>query len=277
MGLTALPLRLARVSAAPAAQRTTRPEALAREQVVTALRPAASLLSASEAREATALPVASQGGSALFASDEAEPFTSPVLDRTQKAAALAEIDERQVRDCVRCRLAAGRTRTVFGEGDVDSPVFFVGEGPGETEDQTGRPFVGRAGQKLDEMISAMGLRREQVYIANVLKCRPPDNRAPAPDEVEACSPFLVKQLEVVRPKVIVTLGLPAARYMLRTNSTMTRLRGQWQTWRGIKLMPTFHPAYILRHYTRETRAAVWSDLQKVMGELGLRPKTPATS
>jgi len=115
------------------------------------------------------------------------------------------------------------------------------------------------------------MRREQVYIANVVKCRPPGNRAPAPDETEACTPYLVEQIKAIRPRVIVTLGLPAAKFMLNSNLSMTRLRGQWHDWRGVRLMPTFHPAYILRNYTVETRKAVWSDLQKVMQELGLKP------
>ena len=159
---------------------------------------------------------------------------------------------------------------------MDAQIVFIGEGPGETEDQTGRPFVGRAGQKLDEMIAAMGLRREQVYICNVVKCRPPENRQPLTDEVEACTQYLVKQLEIIRPKVIVTLGLPATQFMLQSKMSMGRMRGQWHEWRGIKLMPTFHPAYILRNYTVETRKAVWSDLQKVMAELRLSPARRAS-
>jgi DNA polymerase len=119
------------------------------------------------------------------------------------------------------------------------------------------------------MIGAMGLKREQVYIANIVKCRPPGNREPAPDEVATCTPYLVRQLEIVRPKVIVTLGRPASQYMLQSKLSMGRLRGNWQSWRGIKLMPTFHPAYILRNETRETKAMVWSDLKQVMVELGL--------
>ncbi|HEV8290846.1 MAG TPA: uracil-DNA glycosylase, partial [Tepidisphaeraceae bacterium] len=196
----------------------------------------------------------------------------PALSREEKIRLLGELEEQQVRICRKCRLAETRTQTVFGEGDVDAPIFFIGEGPGETEDKTGRPFVGRAGQLLDQMIGAMGLKREQVYIANIVKCRPPGTRAPAPDEVETCTPYLVRQIEIVRPKVIVTLGLPAAKYMLSSNSTMGRLRGQWHEWRGIKLMPTFHPAYLLRSYTVENRQAVWSDLQKVMDEIGLKGK-----
>lgn len=206
----------------------------------------------------------------IFVADGASSL--PALSRDEKIRLLAELEEQQVRICAKCRLSETRTQTVFGEGDADAPIFFIGEGPGETEDKTGRPFVGRAGQLLEQMINAMGLKREQVYIANIVKCRPPGNRAPAPDEVETCTPYLVRQIEIIRPKVIVTLGLPAAKYMLQSNSTMGRLRGQWHEWRGIKLMPTFHPAYLLRSYTVENRQAVWSDLQKVMDQIGLKPK-----
>jgi DNA polymerase len=217
----------------------------------------------------------------LFVASDS-PAALPPLPREEKTRLLAELEEQQVRICPKCRLAETRTQTVFGEGDVDAPIFFIGEGPGETEDKTGRPFVGRAGQLLDQMIVAMGLKRGQVYIANIVKCRPPGNRAPAPDEVETCTPYLVRQIEIIRPKVIVTLGLPAAKYMLSSNwapnrdpsrlgtLTMGRLRGQWHEWRGIKLMPTFHPAFLLRSYTVENRQAVWSDLQKVMDEIGLK-------
>jgi len=204
-----------------------------------------------------------------------EPFTSPILSVEEKRLRLHEIDEREVRGCTKCRLCESRTHTVFGEGDAGATIFFIGEGPGETEDRTGRPFVGRAGELLDRMISAMGLKREQVFIANIVKCRPPGNREPAPDEVATCAPYLVRQLEVIRPRVIVTLGRPALQYMLNQKISISRMRGQWQAWRGIKLMPTFHPAYILRSYTSEVRAAVWSDLQQVMDEVGL-PRTRAS-
>ncbi len=196
-------------------------------------------------------------------------FTAPILSTEQKRIRLLEMDEKEVRGCTRCRLCESRTQTVFGEGNADAAIFFIGEGPGETEDRTGRPFVGRAGELLDRMIVAMGLKREQVYIANIVKCRPPGNREPAPDEVAACTGYLERQIEIVRPKVIVTLGRPALQHMLQQKISITKIRGQWQSWRGIKLMPTFHPAYILRQYTPETRAAVWSDLQQVMTELGL--------
>ena len=148
-------------------------------------------------------------------------------------------------------------------------IFFIGEGPGENEDHTGRPFVGRAGELLNKQIAAMGLRREDVMIANVVKCRPPQNRQPSPDEAATCMPYLERQIEIVRPGVIVTLGLSATRYMLQTNSSMGRMRGQWHEWRGIKVMPTFHPAYLLRSYTPANRAMVWNDLQEVMRQLDL--------
>lgn len=182
------------------------------------------------------------------------------------------MDENEVRGCTKCGLCEYRTHTVFGEGDVDARLVFIGEGPGETEDETGRPFVGRAGKLLDKMIAGMGLQREQVYITNIVKCRPPGNRAPMPNETDACAPYLVRQLEIIRPAVIVTLGLSATKYMLHDSKiAMGRVRGRWHTWRGIKLMPTYHPSYILRQYTAETRATVWGDLQLVMAELKLEP------
>ncbi len=228
----------------------------------------------------------------LFGADDVAPpaseglmppptsFPNPALSREEKTAALAAMEANEVRGCTKCRLCEQRTQTVFGEGDPDAKIFFIGEGPGETEDRTGRPFVGRAGELLTKMILGMGLKREQVYIANIVKCRPPQNRVPAPDEVATCTPYLEGQLEIVRPQVIVTLGLPSSRYMLQSNLSMGRLRGNWHAWRGIKLMPTFHPAYILRNDTRETKALVWSDLKQVMAEVGLpiaKAKTEASS
>lgn len=198
-----------------------------------------------------------------------EPFTTEVLSTAEKKRRLLALDNNEVRGCTRCRLCESRTQTVFGEGDVDAQIFFVGEGPGQTEDETGRPFVGRAGEKLNDMIRGMGLRREDVYIANIVKCRPPGNRTPAPDEVATCTPYLQRQIEIVRPRVLVTLGVPATQYMLQRSIAISKVRGVWHEWRGIKLMPTYHPAFILRNYTPATRAAVWSDLKQVMSELGL--------
>jgi len=212
--------------------------------------------------------LAPRGG--LVAPPSVEPFSAPLLPREEKRRRLVALDENEVKGCPRCRLCESRTNTVFGEGDSDARLFFIGEGPGETEDTTGRPFVGRAGELLDKMIAAMGLRRDDVYIANIVKCRPPNNRVPMPDEVATCTPYLERQIEIIRPQVIVTLGLPALKYMTNDPKlTMGKSRGNWREWRGIKLMPTFHPAYILRNPTYETKAAVWSDLKQVLVELSL--------
>ncbi len=176
---------------------------------------------------------------------------------------------RDLGDCTRCKLAAGRTRLVFGVGDPAADLVFVGEGPGADEDREGEPFVGKAGQLLTRMIEAMGFRREQVYIANVVKCRPPGNRNPEPDELAACEPFLRAQLEAIRPRVIVALGKFAAQTLLRDTTPISRLRGRWAEYQGVRLMPTFHPAYLLRSPEEKKRA--WEDLQLVMKELGRTP------
>ena len=201
-------------------------------------------------------------------------FESPILSRSEKINALNQLNEDSVKGCTLCGLHRSRTQTVFGEGDPDAPIAFIGEGPGKDEDASGRPFVGRAGQKLNEMIGAMGLKREQVYICNIVKCRAflsdiGKDRPPTDEETAACTPYLVRQIEVIRPKVIVTLGLPSTRYLLKSKESMTRMRGRWHSWRGIKVMPTWHPAYVLRNYTEQTRREVWDDLKKVLTELGL--------
>jgi DNA polymerase len=168
-------------------------------------------------------------------------------------------------DCTRCGLARGRTQIVFGDGNSDADIMFIGEGPGEQEDRRGLPFVGRAGELLTAMIEkGMGLSRESVYICNIVKCRPPNNRNPLPDEVAACRPFLDGQIEAVRPKVIVSLGKPAASLLLGRDVAITRVRGTWQEYRGIPLMPTLHPAFILRQYTQENRRLVWEDLKAAL-------------
>jgi uracil-DNA glycosylase len=173
-------------------------------------------------------------------------------------------------DCTRCRLHKKRNHIVFADGNPKAELVFVGEGPGADEDATGIPFVGRAGKLLTQMIQAMGLQREDVYICNVVKCRPPENRQPEPDEVTTCSPYLVRQLEVVNPKVIVCLGATAAQTLLETTTGISKFRGQWQDFRGKKLLATYHPAYLLRNPA--AKSEVWKDLQKVMGELGLEVK-----
>jgi DNA polymerase len=171
-------------------------------------------------------------------------------------------------DCKRCKLCEKRKNIVFGVGSATAELVFVGEGPGENEDLQGEPFVGAAGQLLDKMIAAMGLRREQVYICNVVKCRPPGNRNPEPDEIAACQPFLHAQLDAIKPKAIVALGKFAAQTLLQDPTAISRLRGRWRTYRGVKLMPTFHPSYLLRSPAEKRKA--WEDLQQVMKELGLQ-------
>jgi len=174
----------------------------------------------------------------------------------------------EIGDCRRCKLAPHRTNLVFGVGNPAARLVFVGEAPGADEDVKGEPFVGRAGQLLTEIITkGMGLRREDVYIANVIKCRPPGNRNPEPDEVATCEPFLVRQLELIGPEVIVALGKFAAQTLLRTKTPITKLRGQWGDYRGIRVMPTFHPAYLLRNPA--DKRIVWADIKVVMAELGL--------
>lgn len=174
---------------------------------------------------------------------------------------------RSLEGCTRCPLHGSRSRIVFGAGDESARLLFVGEGPGAEEDAQGLPFVGPAGQLLTDMIGAMGLSREQVYICNVVKCRPPSNRNPAPEEVGACSPFLREQILAVRPEAIVALGRVAAQALLRTDAPLTRLRGSWHAYEGIPLLPTFHPAYLLRSPGEKRKA--WEDLQEVMRRLDL--------
>jgi uracil-DNA glycosylase len=173
-------------------------------------------------------------------------------------------------DCTRCKLHKGRTKIVFGTGNPNADLMFVGEGPGRDEDLSGEPFVGRAGKLLTDMIKAMGLERADVYIANVVKCRPPENRLPEKDEIATCSPFLMRQIDAIKPKVICTLGSCSAQTLLQTAQGISKLRGEWFDFRGTKLMPTYHPAYLLRNPA--AKPEVWKDLQKVMAVLGLQPK-----
>ncbi len=173
-------------------------------------------------------------------------------------------------DCTRCRLCQRRNNIVFGDGNARAELVFVGEGPGHDEDVQGLPFVGRAGKLLTQMIEAMGLERRDVYICNVVKCRPPENRTPEKDEVAICSPFLLRQLDVIGPKAIVCLGSVAAQTLLNTNRSLSHFRGQWLDFRGAKLLATYHPAYLLRN--PNAKGDVWKDLQKVMALLGLAGK-----
>jgi DNA polymerase len=189
-------------------------------------------------------------------SDHSEALGAQTLDELRAA----------IGDCRRCKLCSGRTHLVFGVGNPRARLMFVGEGPGRDEDLQGEPFVGRAGQLLTDIITkGMGLKREDVYICNVVKCRPPDNRNPEPDEVAACEPFLKKQIDLVRPEIIIALGKFAVQTLLQSKAPITRLRGQWASYHGIKLMPTFHPAYLLRNPA--DKKLVWEDIKKVIKEM----------
>ena len=204
--------------------------------------------------------------------ERAEPQTSNLGPRTSEAApqvrvygsareALEALRDEIGPDCSRCKLhTLGRTQVVFGVGNPDADLMFVGEAPGGDEDIQGIPFVGRAGQLLTKMIQAINFQRDQVYIANVIKCRPPGNRNPEPDEVETCEPFLFQQIDAIRPRVIVALGSFAAKALLRSNDSISRLRGRVYEFRGAKLVPTFHPAFLLRSPERKRDA--WEDLKK---------------
>jgi uracil-DNA glycosylase len=216
----------------------------------------ASPLSTPERPSATAMPQKTPSRR----SDE--PASLPILS--------LETVREQMGECTLCKLHKGRHTIVFGVGNPDARLMFVGEAPGEDEDLKGEPFVGKAGQLLTKMIEAMGLRREDVYICNTVKCRPPNNRNPELDELAACEPFLKAQLAAVKPEVIVTLGKFAAQALLRDQTPITRLRGQWREYEGIPVMPTFHPAYLLR--SPQEKAKVWEDLQRVMARLGLERK-----
>ena len=205
---------------------------------------------------------------AISAGPSTSLFDSSLPVIQDKPAALKAIRE-DIGDCTRCRLHKGRTNLVFGVGNVNADIMFVGEGPGADEDAQGEPFVGRAGQLLNLMIAAMGLKRDQVYIANVVKCRPPGNRTPERDECDTCGPFLLRQVEVIRPQVIVALGAVAAKYLLAINDSMANLRGRWYDLKGARLLVTYHPAYLLRDPRQKKEA--WKDLQMVMKYLGLKP------
>ncbi len=185
---------------------------------------------------------------------------------TEKAHRIAALYEKY-KDCQACDLAAGRTKLVFGAGDPEAQLMFIGEAPGYDEDQKGLPFVGAAGQLLTKMIQAMKLTREDVYIANCLKCRPPENRNPMPTEIVSCNPILMQQIEIIQPKVICTLGKFASQTLLQTQEPISRLRGRFHDWKGIRVMPTFHPAYLLR--TPDDKKIAWQDLKLVMSELGI--------
>ncbi|MGO9336365.1 MAG: uracil-DNA glycosylase [Terracidiphilus sp.] len=197
----------------------------------------------------------------------AAPEITAAVPAADRVAALQIIRE-DIGDCTRCALHKGRNKIVFGDGSPTARLMFVGEGPGADEDAQGIPFVGKAGQLLNNMIAAMGLKREEVYIANVVKCRPPGNRTPEPDEANTCSPFLFRQIDVVRPQVLVALGATAATYLLGARQPLAGLRGRVHAFRGSQLIVTYHPAYLLRDPRQKKEA--WADLQIAMRELGLK-------
>ncbi len=223
------------------------------------------------------LPRAKAAAVTPVVADKEELFeisTKPESGFADPAQALRAIRE-DIGDCTRCRLAKqGRKQIVFGVGNPRAELMFIGEAPGADEDQQGEPFVGRAGQLLNNMIKAMGLRREDIYIANIIKCRPPGNRTPERDECETCSPFLMRQIATIKPKVLVALGAVAAKTLLAINAPMMELRGKWYDFRGTKLAVTYHPAFLLRDPRQKKEA--WKDLQMVMKDLGLvaPPKSP---
>jgi len=188
----------------------------------------------------------------------------PVADRENALRIIRE----DIGDCTRCALHKGRNKLVFADGSANARLMFVGEGPGADEDAQGLPFVGRAGQLLNNMIAAMGLKREEVYIANIVKCRPPANRTPEPEEANTCSPFLFRQIDVVRPEVLVALGATAATYLLGQRQPLAGLRGRVHSFRGSRLIVTYHPAFLLRDPRQKKEA--WADLQIAMRELGLK-------
>jgi DNA polymerase len=196
-----------------------------------------------------------------------QPFQ--IIPPADRPAALQLIRD-EIGECTRCALHKGRNKLVFADGSPTARLMFVGEGPGADEDAQGLPFVGRAGQLLNNMIAAMGLKREEVYIANVVKCRPPGNRTPEPEEANTCSPFLFRQIDVIRPQVIVALGATAATYLLGQRQPLAGLRGRVHAWRGSQLIVTYHPAYLLRDPRQKKEA--WADLQIAMRELGLKAK-----
>ncbi len=204
--------------------------------------------------------------------DVAPRASAPTAVAGNPAEALARLRTDTIGDCRRCGLAPTRTNVVFGVGNPRAELVFVGEAPGAEEDAQGVPFVGKAGQLLTKIIEAMGLRRDDVYIANIIKCRPPGNRNPQPEEIASCEPFLIAQLEIIAPKVICALGTFAAHTLLNTKDPISRLRGRWHAYQGVPLMPTFHPAYLLRNPAE--KKTVWADVQAVMERLG-RPVPPS--
>jgi DNA polymerase len=237
--------------------------------------PVVSRVGPTTARTTQAEPPKEQMLSLALPGDEPAAAPAVVLSPEAKAAAFAELRERAMA-CVKCpHLASSRQNVVFGVGSLDAELMFIGEAPGADEDEQGEPFVGKAGQLLTKIIQAMGLTRERVYIGNILKCRPDTpgqsagNRKPMPEEMKTCIPYLHEQIDLIRPKVIVALGATAVEGLLGKTIGITRLRGNWKTYRGTPLMPTYHPAYLLRNQAPSEKRRVWEDMLRVMEKLGL--------
>lgn len=259
----AVPVARPAVAAPPAMRPDPGPRSSQRPLRVNQAAPAASYFN-TELPEELAAPMPKP-----VSFDALAPLPVEIVPAERRAAALEAV-RAEIGDCTRCPLAyAGRHTIVFADGDPNARLMFVGEGPGADEDAQGLPFVGKAGQLLNNMITAMGLRREEVYIANIVKCRPPGNRTPEFAEASTCSQFLLKQIDIVRPQVIVALGATAATYLLGVRQSLGSLRGRWHSTRGAKVAVTYHPAFLLRDPRQKGEA--WKDLQMVMAELGLKP------
>ncbi len=213
-------------------------------------------------------PRQAEAASDVMARPVVAEFPDLLVEPDLKAADTLDAVRDVLGDCDRCKLCKGRINIVFGVGNPEAEVMFVGEGPGADEDAQGIPFVGRAGKLLTDIIEkGMRLRRDDVYIANIVKCRPPDNRNPEPDEIVACEPFLAKQIAVIRPRVIVALGKVPTQSLLQNRTPISKQRGQWHDYRGVPVMPTFHPAYLLR--SPGEKRVVWDDIKQVMKKVGL--------
>lgn len=213
---------------------------------------------------APVVSVTSGGDASLFGSGETDELIPESGTKKEKLEAVEAV----AKQCAKCSLSSSRTQVVFGVGSAESELMFIGEAPGRDEDIQGEPFVGRAGQLLTKIIQAMGMSREEVYITNVVKCRPPGNRTPTPDEMIICKPYLMAQIEIVQPKVICALGAVAVKGLIGSKAPMKSIRGTFQQWRGLLVMPTFHPAYLLRNPRKNEKQKVWEDMKKILSALG---------
>ena len=259
MFITRVPRKRGSAAVAPAPTTAREPAA-----------PYAEKTAAAKAAPARTAPSTAKAAHSKPAAAHTAPQARPVFT-PPKGTKQAQLDalRAHIGECPFCPiLVRNRKKIVFGSGNVDATIMFVGEAPGQDEDEQGLPFVGRAGQLLTNIIEkGMGIQRTEVYIANILKCRPPNNRQPQPDEIENCAPFLHAQLDIIKPQVIVALGAYASHYITGENTPISKLRGEWRAYRGIPVMPTFHPSYLLRSYSPDNRRLVWEDVKKVMARV----------